>query len=193
MDQIQNSKQRRHKETKLDQYRSVSPTPEYIQELAMTGLSSRGKLFSKILDSIENDSSISETEKVIMICELLYAPAQEMKDKVKEEATFGVKMNDAVVAVYGATIYPILRRVGALGDLKEFVNLNNGMSLSGGTSWNSIVPAAIRNLVDAEARADAASEYSGIKELSEEEIEYRKEGRMIEIARAKKYWNAEIY
>lgn len=160
MDPIQNSKPKRHKESKLDQYRSVLPSPEYIHELAMTGLSSRGSLFAKIINSITNDPNITEQEKITMICELLYTPAKEMKDDVIESASFDIKVNDAVVAVYGATIYPLLRRMGGLVALSDYVNLNNGVILSGGTSWNSIVPAATKDLVNKEANADADREES---------------------------------
>ena len=176
-----NSNPKRRQASKLDDYRSISP--EFIGELVTTGLSSRSELFNRILTSIKNDESLSEQEKIIMVCELLYAPVQEMKDEVIEGASFGVKTNDAVVAVYGATVYPLLRRMRGLVNLSEYVNLDNGVILSGGTSWNSIVPAATISLVDAEERADKADGYENTTE---------KEERAKQLSQAKKYWNSKM-
>ena len=176
-----NSNPKRRQSSKLDDYRSISP--EFIGELVTTGLSSRSELFSRILTSIKNDESLSEQEKIIMVCELLYAPVQEMKDEVIENASFGIKINDAVVAVYGATVYPLFRRMSGLVNLSEYVNLDNGVILSGGTSWNSIVPAAIESLIDAEERADKAEGNVILEKRSD---------RRKQVSQAKKYWNAKL-
>ncbi len=184
--QSQNHEHRKRKT--MNDYLSVSP--RFVSHWVTTGMSSRGDLFKRILESIQNDNTISEQEKIIMICELLFAPVQEMKDEVIDSASFGVKMNDAVVAVYGATVYPLLRRMGGLVNLSRYVNLSNGIILSGGTSWNTNVPADNKKLVDAEEQADIESGYLDLSTLTEEERMKRKEERLREITHARKYWNA---
>ena len=81
-----------------------------------------------------------EIEKIndpMELYNLLIQPVSEMKQKLESSSS---KINNAVVAVYGATTYPLLRRMNALNKLSKYVNLDNGIIISGGRSWTSVVP-----------------------------------------------------
>ena len=82
-----------------------------------------------------------EIEKIddpIELYNLLLRPAQKMKERIESSE----KINDAFVAVYGASTYPLLRRINALNKLSNYVNLDNGILFSGSRSWTTIVPSS---------------------------------------------------
>lgn len=79
---------------------------------------------------------IQGTSDIMLLYQLLLFPVANMKRDIESSE----RKNDAVAAVYGATAIPIKKRMNALNNLSKFVNLNNGIILSGGRSWTSIVP-----------------------------------------------------
>ena len=113
-----------------------------------------------------------EIEKIndpLELYNLLIQPVSEMKTKIESSSS---KINNAVVAVYGATTYPLLRRMNALNKLSKYVNVDNGIIISGGRSWTSVVPSSYTYRPSLREIRDYIN--NGSKELSQyskEEIE----------------------
>lgn len=81
------------------------------------------------------EAEIDKMNNPLELYNLLLRPVQKMKEKIESSE----KQTDAVVAVYGATTYPLLRRINALNKLSHYVDLDNGIIFSGGRSWTSVV------------------------------------------------------
>ena len=99
------------------------------------------------------DLEKAEDEYLIpVLYKLILGPAFQMKKKVENPEH---NNDDAVIAVYGATIDPIRKRVMSLNPLSESISLDNGVILSGGRSWTSIVPKAINDYIEKNYKKDA--------------------------------------
>ena len=95
---------------------------------------------------------IEDYHVIFMLYRLILGPAFQMKKKVENSEH---NNDDAVIAVYGATIDPIRKRVMSLNPLSESISLDNGVILSGGRSWTSIVPKAINDYIEKNYKKDA--------------------------------------
>lgn len=85
------------------------------------------------------EDEINNINDPVELYNLLIQPVSEMKERIESSSS---KINNAVVAVYGATTYPLLRRMNALNKLSKYVNVDNGIIISGGRSWTSVVPSS---------------------------------------------------
>ena len=95
-------------------------------------------------DISEKLKNLPDELLVPLLFNFILGPAQEMKDTIdKSDET----IKDAVVAVYGATVMPLKKRMAALKKISVHVNLDNGVILSGGRSWTSIVPKSYRDQI----------------------------------------------
>lgn len=79
----------------------------------------------------------------VQLYNILFGPLIDMKKEIEQDGKY---KDNSVVAVYGATIVPIKRRVRALNQLSEFVDLDNGVIFSGGSSWDSVNPKRFKNI-----------------------------------------------
>lgn len=92
-------------------------------------------------------AGIPKEAVAIMLLNLMIGPAQKMKDDIDESEE---KKDTAVIALYGAAAPHIKKRVLALEELSKKVNLDNGIIISGGRSWTSIVPKKYREDIEKE-------------------------------------------
>ena len=99
-------------------------------------------LVKNFMANCQNKSGVSITPTYPMIealiaTHLMLVPIANMKADVENRKE---KIDDAIVAVYGASAIPLKRRIDALIPLSKYVNFDNGVFFSGGKSWTSIVP-----------------------------------------------------
>lgn len=107
---------------------------------------------------IFTDNGIPEEAVARFLLNLMIGPVQKMKDDIDGA---GEKIDTAVIAIYGATVTPMKKRVAALDAVSKKVELNNGIIISGGRSWTSIVPKKYRE--------DIMREYNSKQEAGGEE------------------------
>lgn len=93
---------------------------------------------------------------------MVLGPVANMKKDIESNEE---KINDAVVAVYGASAIPLKRRINALIPLSKHVNLDNGIIFSGGTSWSSIVPSSNKFKVSDEELANYLKEMVNLQNI----------------------------
>ena len=111
------------------------------------------KVYTEFEDFVKKINKYKDCDLTIILpilYQLIFRPAYDMKKSIEFEG----KIDDAVVAVYGAVANLAKKRVTALNDLIENVSLDNGVILSGGHSWTGIRPTEYWNKVKAEYMDD---------------------------------------
>lgn len=111
------------------------------------------KVYTEFEDFVRKINEYKDCDLTIILpilYQLIFRPAYDMKKSIELEG----KIDDAVVAVYGAVTNLAKKRVTALNDLIENVSLDNGVILSGGHSWTGIRPTEYWDKVKAEYMDD---------------------------------------
>ncbi|MBQ3408778.1 MAG: hypothetical protein IJH12_06225 [Clostridia bacterium] len=127
-------------------------------KIVMSQIKSHGSYKNISKNTIDTLSNLPDEILFPILYNLILGPAYKMKTAIDESDQ---KIDDAVVAVYGA-IFPLARkRVVALEALSKKVDLSNGIILSGGRTWTGSA-STIMNGRD-KVRKDYNDENSGFR------------------------------